>query len=84
MPQYAEEGPDDLKPESASRRERQDLADQFGQDGARSIIREALAKAGATPIAEDWSLRRDETLALLARIERAVDRDLARLESLAR
>lgn len=56
-----------------------DLVDQLGRDGTRSVIREALEYAGAGSTDPVWSQRREETIALIERIEAAVDRDLASL-----
>ncbi|MCS6802136.1 MAG: hypothetical protein RMM58_05935 [Chloroflexota bacterium] len=56
-----------------------DLVDQLGKAEARNVIREALVQAGVKPVEIDWKERRAKTLALLDAIERALDRDLARL-----
>jgi hypothetical protein len=56
-----------------------DLVDQLGKSEARSVIREALVQAGVKPVEIDWAQRRAKTLALIDSIERALDRDLAKL-----
>jgi hypothetical protein len=56
-----------------------DLVDRLGKSEAKSVIREALVHAGVKPVEIDWAQRRAKTLALLDRIEQAVERDLAKL-----